>query len=229
LSPLMLPFFIEGRNDVVILGWLIITTLAFRNGRIALGAVTLSVACATKPTAWPIVPLFAVYLLGRCQSKAKLGKAALIFALVWLGFIIPFLVWDTGAFVEDAVLYQAGRGDQPYPISGYSLGRLLLSLNLIESSTSSFPFWIFQLGLGLPALAFALVQVAREPLISRVWIGYGLLFGTMGFAGRFFNDNHVGYIALVLAIGYLLMQEEHDAPSEALLSHHQQISPADQR
>jgi hypothetical protein len=152
----------------------------------------------------------------------------LIFTLVWLGFIIPFLVWDTGAFVEDAVLYQAGRGDQPYPIAGYSLGRLLLSVNLIESSTSPFPFWIFQLGLGLPALAFTLIQVAREPLMGKVWIGYGLLFGTMGFAGRFFNDNHVGYIALVLAIGYLLMQEEHSVPSKAILPHHTKVDPTSQ-
>ena len=30
----------------------------------------------------------------------------------------------------------------------------------------------------------------------------------MGFAGRFLNDNHLGYIALTIAIGYILLQEE---------------------
>ena len=216
LSPLLLPYFIEGRNDVLMLGWLLIATLSFQRGSAALGAVTLSVACATKPTAWPIVPLFAVYLLGRWQSKARLRKAALTFGFVWLAFVLPFLIWEPSAFVEDTLLYQAvGSGSQPYPIAGYSLGKILLSLNLIESPTSSFPFWIFQLGLGLPAILFTVKFVARTPLASRIWIGYGLLLGVLGFAGRFLNDSHLGFIALVLAIGYLLDQKETSAPSQA--------------
>jgi hypothetical protein len=207
LSPLLLPYFIEGRNDLLILSWLTLATWALKKEHVALSASFLALACVTKPTAWFAVPSYLVFLF--CQPRFRSKRLHALIALCGVGviFVLPFFLWSPAAFIDDVFLYLTGQGAQPYPITGYSLGNLLLSLGVIRSPFSQFPFGLLQLGVGIVTLWFMYRYVKRRPSLGRMWLGFGLLLMAVSFAGRFFNDSHLGFVGIVLAQGYLLERE----------------------
>ena len=204
LSPLLLPYFLEGRNDVVILAWLLLATVALRQNHTLQAAAFFALACATKQTAWFFFPALALYRYSRTSSRASLARDLAVFAGILALFLLPFLVWAPAAFVGDTLSYQSGRGAHPYPVKGLGLSQLMLMLGLLPSTSAPFPFWIPQAILGGAALAWVLRFVHRHPSLKRVWIGSGLLLAVVGFASRAFNDSHWGFAGLVLVVGYLL-------------------------
>jgi hypothetical protein len=56
LNPLFVGPLVEGRNDVMVLSWLIFTWALLQRGRITASAITLALACGTKHPAVVFVP-----------------------------------------------------------------------------------------------------------------------------------------------------------------------------
>jgi uncharacterized membrane protein len=205
LNFLAAPYMVEGRNDSFVMFWLILSTYLLQKDKITLSALSLGLACASKQTAWLFVPFFLVYVWGKAPSPGEwtsLRKACPLF-LVPLLVILPFLLWDAAAFLDDTYWYLSGQAVSSYPIRGFGFGGLLLTLGFIRDRTIYFPFIIFQAALCLPLLIFLLRRQSSENTVKRCWLGYGLLLLTFAFFSRFFNDNHLGIVVNALALGLL--------------------------
>jgi hypothetical protein len=69
---------------------------------------------------------------------------------------------------------------------------------------AAFPFWLFQIGLGLPLLAILARRQWRRPTLSEVVAGSGLLLFVLQFFSRLFNDNYLGVIIAIMAVAALM-------------------------
>lgn len=194
-----------GVNDGFVMFWLIISSYLLQRDKITLSALSLGLACASKQTAWLFVPFFLAYLWIRAPSPerwASLRKAYPLLVVPLL-VILPFLLWDAAAFLDDTYLYLSGQAASSYPIRGLGFGSLLVALNLIEDCSTYFPFMLFQAAFCVPLLVFLLRSQRSHNTLKRCWLGYGLLFLTFTFFSRFFNDTYLGPIVNALALGYL--------------------------
>jgi hypothetical protein len=206
LSPLLSPYFLEGRNDIMVLMWLGLYTLALEKHRPVLGMAFLAVACATKPTAWFFVPVAGVLLWSRPELRGSLAGQVGVFGLVFALLILPFVAWAPGPFFEDTILYPSGYGPDPYPLKGMGLSQMMLQAGWLPSNLASFPFGLLQAPVAIGVLLWVVRDVGQNPSLERLWIGYGLLVLTVAFVGRVFNDNHLGFGGLAIVLGYMLRE-----------------------
>jgi uncharacterized membrane protein len=207
LNPLFTGYFIEGRNDAIVLTMLIVTVALAQRGRMTWAAFTLGLACATKHPAWLFVPLFFVYASGAgtwAERWHRIKTPLIVLAITTALIILPWLLWSPAAFIDDVVGYLAGTSALSYPIGGSGFGAALLAIGAISSDMAAFPFWIFQFGLGLPLLAILARRQWRRPTLSEVVAGSGLLLFVLQFFSRLFNDNYLGVIIAIMAVAALM-------------------------
>ncbi len=203
LSPMITLYLWPGRTDIEFLAMLLVSLALLTRGHLTSAALTLGVAVAFKPFAWPAVPFFllVLYLRWRAERSTRelfTGVAALaLFPLVTIG---PFFLANPSAFWTDIVLFTAGGIKDVYPINGYGFAELLYRMGLIAHRTDAFPFGILQLGAMLPVLWFGTRAVLRKPTLAR-WMGaYAALLLVFTFFGRFFNDNYVGVVVAMFLL-----------------------------
>lgn len=204
VNPLITLYLWTGRNDVEFLAVLLLAIALMARGRITLAALTLGVAVALKPFAWPAVPFFLLVVALRWRRHRSLGEpvtalgALLIVPLV---SVLPFLLANVGAFWTDTVLYTSGGVHDAYPIGGYGFGALLLQLGVIARSTDAFPFGALQ-AIAMAPVFYVMARAFQQRLTLARWMaGYTLLLFAFTYFARFFNDNYVGVvIALMLSI-----------------------------
>lgn len=197
LQPLFVPFFIEGRNDIVVLGALVLTWVLLQRGHITASAMCLGVACAVKPTAWFAVPFFFVHLWHHAPTWKRLVRDAVLPGVgIAALFIMPFVIWDAHAFLTDALWYQSSG----YQIWGQGLSQILLALGVIPHKDAPFPFVLIQIAVGVPALIWLLRWQSRAPTVKRMIAATSVWSFIVGYTGRALNDNHIGFI---LALGLL--------------------------
>jgi hypothetical protein len=205
LQPLFFPYFTQGRNDIFVLFWLVLCLVFLKKQRWLSAFVVLAFACATKPTAWFAIPFCVIYLLGRGGfSRPRMFTLPLAaFVGVMAVVVLPFFFWDPYSFVDDVWNYTAGTSTYSYPISTFGFGSVALSLGLIHDKAAQFPFWMLQIVFGMPALfLLCRYQVAHNNLRT-VWLGYAFLTLVVSFFSRVFNDNHVGFVISLFAIGLM--------------------------
>lgn len=202
LNPLVVPFFVEGRNDIVISFFLLGAVVLFQAGRIGWAAVFVVLAAVTKQTAWFLIPFFLIHAYRRrAPATANRGNLMTVGArllpagLLAVAFILPFLLLNAPAFLGDILGYPTavdGAGGA-YPIKSLGLGDLALGLGWVSSTTAAFPF----LPLGLAAGGIMMVPLVRRqwrsPTLAQLLMNYGLLLSVVSFFSRAFNDNHLGY------------------------------------
>jgi hypothetical protein len=91
-----------------------------------LGAgAAVGLAAATKQTAWVLLPFVLAAAWNRWGRRYAAVLAASA-ASVASAFVLPFVVWDPGAFVEDALRFPLGLGHQPTAADTPTLGRALI-------------------------------------------------------------------------------------------------------
>ncbi len=221
LSPLFTGYFIEGRNDVIVLTGLIVAMALAQRGRMRWAAFTLGLACATKHPAWLFVPLFFVYVSGTgawAERWHRIKAPSIVFTITTALIILPWLLWSTPAFLDDVVGYLAGSSALSYPIGGSGFGAALLAIGVIPSNMAAFPFWLFQIGLGLPMLAILARRQWRRPNLPEVIAGSGLLLFILQFFSRLFNDNYLGVIIAIMAVAALMDDKQNWASSRSPVS-----------
>jgi hypothetical protein len=178
LNPLFVGPLVEGRNDVMVLSWLIFTWALLQRGKIAASAITLALACGTKHPALVFVPFYFIYLSQRGTWRERAKRVQQPF-LIWAGLtaliVVPWLVMNPGAFADDTVSYLNGTSALSYPISGFSFGMLLVSLGLLPSNMAQAPFGLLQVAIGLPAAFILLRRQWREPNLPAAIAGFAIL------------------------------------------------------
>lgn len=203
LSPLFVPFLIEGRNDILVLLWILLSIFFAQRKRFLLGTLALALACTTKQLAWPLVPFYFLYMAGdgslRVKSK-RLIRPTLLFVGCFSLIILPWLLMDPKVFIADTLAYHSGLGAHGYPIFGIGISNLLLRTGLIATNTDPYPFWLFQLAIGLPLFLVLIRRQWIQNNLRTALANYGALLFTIMFFSRSFNDNHLGFVIAILAI-----------------------------
>ncbi len=232
LNPIMGSDVIFGQNDSFVLFWLVLMVWLLPRGEAArrpawryyLSAAAAGLACASKPTAWFVMPFYLALLLGvrwegrRLTWEAGAWRRLLPLAGVVLLLVVPYLVWDGPAFVDDVWRWSSGTSAASYQMRGWGFATFVLALGLVPSRLSYFPFWIPELLFSLPVLIVLLARQARgAPENGRAqmfWAGALLLF-VYAFFSRFLNENYVGFVAALWTLGILVDWPAGETPALA--------------
>lgn len=214
LNPLWVHFFIDGRNDAMVFSLVLLSLWFLGQKRWYWSAVFLGLAGATKQHAWLLFPLYLAYVyalqrgencLNRLKSAVKKMMPALVVMAVW---VLPFLIWDARAFFEDVISYPAGNVAMNYPIKGDGFSVNLVNLGVIKSANDNFPFWIFQTIVCLPLLIFLIKYLLIKPSIKRLIQVYAWLMLAFWLWSRFFLENYVGYLSMLLIVAELFEEKK---------------------
>lgn len=143
LNPLVLFFFIEGRNDIMLVALIGLSLWALdkreSRWRFIVSGVFFGLACATKQSAWLLGPFYLVYVWGRWTGEKGTKPARENLPAVLRGWvapsavaaailILPFFLWSPASFWEDTVSYLSGNVSRNYPMKSegmYGLSALL--------------------------------------------------------------------------------------------------------
>ena len=241
LNPIMGSDLIYGQNDSFVLAWVLLSLWLWGRGQqqrqaisteqgatqdrptgqgrtgkstrwLWASAAAFGLACASKPTAWFLLPFYLLLLAGGdardlwSKPKAWLRRAwvrgwpALVVAVL---AIAPYLVWDPRAMFDDVWSWSNGTSPTAYQIWGWGASNLVLAAGWVRSRFDYWPFWLPQLIIGLPLLVLLVRRQARENSPARAYWGYGLFLLAFFFFARFLNENYLGYITAILAVGVL--------------------------
>ena len=158
------PLVFTSGKEVLVLALVLASLVALQRCRPGVSGASLGVAAAMHQLAW--VPLI-VAIATRAASPAR--RAAALGASIAIACVLPFVVWDAGAFVEDAVLMPLGFG-QPTASGGIPLPGNLIA-NLAPQAR-----WTLVVVMAI-ALGIAFVAIARRGLSAAadVALGAGIL------------------------------------------------------
>jgi len=209
LNPLFVASLVEGHNEWQLLLFVVWTVLLLSRGHIAWATVTLAVACATKQSAWTLVPFFLLYVFEKTGWIARRDwRAALSSFLpgvvVGLGITLPLFIWSPRCFLEDIFVYPNGGLPGGYAIRGFSLSSVLLVAGLIPSNLAPYPATLLQLLFGIPAMLLLLRFQARHNNLSTMLLSHTLLLFVLSLFARAFNNNYLAYMSAVLSLAYFV-------------------------
>ena len=150
-----------------------------------------------KQFALVALPFLALAALQRHTRPTWRVPRGLFVGVVAVG-VLPFVVWDPGAFWADTIEY----GGKTYRIVGYGLSGLLVEGGLIDRRTDPYPF--------LPLLA--LVWLPRRcgccgvPAGRDLWVaaGFAVSFFMLVFLGRVFQPSYLVWPLAGLVTAVLL-------------------------
>ena len=221
LNPIMGLDLVFGQNDSFVLGWIVLSLWFAHRRRFAWSALFFGIACASKPTAWFLAPFWALALLmdqtlswrGLLRQLPLLLRRAAPALVVFLVLTLPYLLWNANAFVDDVWRWAAGTSLVHYQIWGWGAANFLLATGSLPDRFAYWPFWIPELLVGLPLLLFLVSRQLRANTLGNLcWHG-ALLLLTFAYVSRFLNENYMGFVLALLALGYYLAPEpaEHAA------------------
>lgn len=215
-NPIMATDVIVGANDSFVFFWIVLSLFLLLRERLTLSALVLGFACASKATAWLLIPFYLLYV---CRDKPVIWEnlgcflarsAPLI--LSTLLFILPVLVWNPTAMIDDVWHFNIGASEHPRPINGWGFANFILALGWLKSRNSYFPFWTIQAIICLPLLAYLLKRQAKHNSPHSMLIGYSLLLFSFLYLSRFFYGPYAGFALALFALGYFC---EHGASAIA--------------
>lgn len=204
-NPYFIQFFIAGFNDVFFLGFVALAAAFLRSRRTLLAAVMVGFAVASKQPAALLVPFFLAYVFAATQRPDRFRytlQTAAVTVLVASAIILPFFAWSPSRFIDDTLRFATGSAALSYPISGFGLGQLLVAGGVIPSMWDKYPFWIWQLAIGIPALVALLFWQLRSNSIGRMLAAYAAFAFLALFLSRYFNDSHLAMLTVLCIMAY---------------------------
>ena len=205
LSALFLdPFFYlpQGRNDILFLAAVIAGTLAWSRGRAVPAAWGFGIALALKQfSLFFMAPLAVALLAMRYRGRLSTGAALAALAGLVLPFaatVLPFVLWNAGAYWTDTVGVVTGTAADSFPIRGFGIAELMVILHLVPGPQAYFPFGLLQAAIALPILGIGLPRVWRESSSASIltvgaWTTVGALL-----ASRYLNDSHLAMLVFLV-------------------------------
>jgi len=213
LNPIMGNDIIFGQNDVFVLAWVVFSVYLLKRGADTWSLAMLGLACASKPTAWFLVPFYLLYLVRRSGFSLRgepkplalflLRRIAPIIAVLVL-LLGPFALWDFDAMLDDVWRWSSGTAEAPYQITGWGVANLVLGLELVESRLDYFPFWMPELLICVPLSVYLLWRQWKHNSVSSMLYHYAFLTLAFFYTSRFMNENYLGYLLAVLALAFFV-------------------------
>jgi len=218
-NPASLGYFLEGRTDTFVFAFLFWSLFWLEKKRYSLAGIPLALAFATKQSVWPIFPFYLTYLWGIDWGDGgnkgnwgvrvkKIAGLFLPFGFTFAAVVLPFVFWDLGAFWKSTVGYLSGTVEHSYPISGYGVGMVLNQLGIIKDLNAYYPFWLWQLVVGIPIFTILIRWLSRSPKVWRLITSYGVFTFVFWYFSRYFNNSHLGYLSMVFIAAYGFNQAE---------------------
>jgi hypothetical protein len=133
------------------------------------------------------------------------------------------LLWDAAALYDDVWRWSNGQGPTGYQIWGWGASNFVLGLGLVRDRFDQWPFWALQIALAGPLLVWFVARQARHNTLSQALWHYALLLLVFFYGSRFLNENYLGYILALAAIGALAT--ETSAPEQAAGAHSVAATP----
>ena len=201
LNPQLFPFVVEGRNDFFVLAFVFGGLVLLQRQHLVRSLLLFAVAAGAKLHAALLLPFVVVYLVARRRPATVREAWSAVWRPGWpaglllLGVFGPFVANDFASFWDDVVRYNAGGAAWSYPVAGMGFSAILLSLGLIPSRQSEFPFVIFELGAAIPIGLVVAWRLWREPTIGRMLLGHASALLAFLFFARYFHGNYAGYVA----------------------------------
>ena len=193
-----------GQNDAPSLLLLVLSFALVTRSRYGWAAASLAGAVLLKQFALVALPFIALMLVKRGLDRAELRRAGLVFAAILAVGILPFFLWDPGAFWDDTVKYGAGT----YKIVGYGLSGILIRLHILADREGSYPFALFAVLLWLPITAWLLLIQRRA---GEIWVGaaaFSISMLVLMFIGRTFNNYYLVWPMTGAAVAALMAAGE---------------------
>lgn len=212
LSPAVFDYFIEGRSDVFAFFWLVFSLFLLERKKYIWSAVIVALAFMSKQTTWFVFPFYFVYMWVSVRASIKRVIASLSMILIVVMILaIPFMVWDSRAFLNSVIFYLSGNAPHSYPVSGYGLSMVLKEVGIIRDIHAYYPFAIWQAVFGIPALLGLSMWLRKSPTMSKLLIAYGVLLTIIWYTSRYFNNSHLGYISMIFVLGLAKDADEQTA------------------
>lgn len=233
LNPIMAVDVIFGQNDSFVFFWIVLalfaTVKARRHAKSAQGwylgaGLALGLACASKPTAWFLVPFWLLLILGDkwgtsiVPSPGRWGsllKTALQRAwslpVAALSLLLPWFLWDPVAMYDDVWRWSSGQGETGYQIWGWGVSNYVLAFGWVSDRFAYWPFIIPQALIGLPLLWFLLRYQVRYNTPGVALYGYVAFLFVFFFLSRFMQPNYLGFLLGCLTLAYFL--DDHVSPA----------------
>lgn len=206
LNPFLVPHLVQGRNDVIAAAMLVAAAHLLLSRRMRGAALLLGGACATKQFAFLFVPFFVVAAGSRERSWARTLRSGMCAARAGLlpiaVFVVPFLLWDAAAFLDDTWAFNTGLAEVSYPLGGtpgFGLGYLLAALGAVPSVYHYFPFALLQIPILLPLGWVLLRRVRADGSVAALLVSFALFLLVFLFLSRIFHHNYLAPIFFFLA------------------------------
>lgn len=218
-NPIFAYYFIAGYNDIFVFGWLFLSFYLLTKKRTAWSAVLFGLALTSKQSAWLAFPFYIAYVFYQepmthqwLQRIRTTVQRLWPMFLVVVVFLLPFFLWSPKDFWSDVIRYAGGSSEILFPVTGEGLSVILLDAGFINSVWDPYPFWIFQVVFGLPALVGLLWWLKRRNTVSNMIVAYALFLLLFWFLSRFFNPNYIGFISLLAIAAWALREPVTDTP-----------------
>lgn len=206
-GPATLGYLIEGRDDVFMFAFLFAALIFLYKKRLSWAGVLMSLAFLVKQSVWPIFPFYFAYLYFQNKNLKKTIIQLLPFSVIFVAGVVPFLAWNSKAFLDSTIFYLSGSTAHSYPISGYGFGMILNQMGIIKDVHAYFPFWIIQVLIGLPVMAGFIFWQKKNNNIQRLILSYAIFLFVFWYFSRYFNNSHLGYLSMVLITAYFWSQD----------------------
>lgn len=189
LFPMFTTFVITGRNEIFYISFLLLSFYYFFRQKYIISFFVLALSFSIKQFAVLMIPF---YLLFMRRKKEKILPGLLVFSLVSILLILPFFLWNSGAFLDDTLFHSSGISKTPYPMGGtpgYGFSNFVMLIGGYQDRYAYFPFQYISVtayGLIFVAVCFLPAITRKEMMFS---FALGLLF--FSFFGRMFHDNYM--------------------------------------
>lgn len=180
-----------GDNDLAMLALLLGALFAAQRRRFLLMGVLLGVAVATKQHALLAAPFVVWWALARGAGLQDLARSVVAATATVAAVLLPFLLWNPHAFIQDTIVFVTGSGPEAYPINGFGLSAILLSAGVIHGSRDAFPFAPIEAVVGVSLWVFGYFWIRARRQLPDVLALSGLAALLVLFVSRYFHDTHL--------------------------------------
>ncbi|MBU0597575.1 DUF2029 domain-containing protein [Patescibacteria group bacterium] len=204
LNPFFLRYFLEGRNDIIVLFWILAAFYLLLKNRFLISGLLFGIALSTKQFAWIFIPFILAFFMQKNSPDKKVSTNNLLkfiipASIIAILFITPFVIWDISSFIDDTILYASGSSSGlNYPITGYGFSQIVTFFGV--QAEESFPFWIIMAAVGLPVLFFMLKRVRAKGTIESIIVNTTIFILFTFLFSRFLNNNYLAFISQLLII-----------------------------
>lgn len=207
-NPAMLGYTLEGRSDIFMFVFLFLGFYFLHVKKYLLAGVPIALAFAIKQSAWPLLPFYFAFVYLKTRNLQKTLKNFIPFIVTFSVIVLPFFFWDPKAFLDSTLFYLSGNVSHGYPVSGYGIGMVFSQMGIIKSVDQYYPFWIWQIIIGIP-LAVVLIRNLKNNLsVGRLILIYGIFLFVFWYLSRYLNNSHLGYLSLIFITSYFWPENE---------------------